>query len=189
MAAGLSQIRCASVFFQNDAPNPLSLGTALMGSVGFRVTPANAAIHLHVGAQHRYNTGSQDSLIYTVQATYPFIRIEMKRFFVGFGLTPFVWKRLAGTAGLNNIDRANGWYGGLFEAAYLYPITPQVLFAAVGAGEAMVLNNVFSPRPMLTGIAMLRFYIGGYRNSSEKEIPEFEREEYDGWRYPRGYPR
>ena len=189
MAAGLAQIRSSATFFATDAPNPLSFGIALSAALMGKVTPLDSPIGLHLGLQHRYSTGLDDYYVYTVQATYPVVRIEAKRVYFTLGATPFVWKRIAETAGIDGIARADAWYGGLLEVGYTVPITPQALFAVTASAEEYFKGGTLSPNPVLGLSAVLRFAIGKYNSSRGGPDSARDLDPYDGWRYPRGYPR
>lgn len=191
MGAGVAQIRGAATFFGDDAPSPLSLGTSLNAAVGVNLAPADSPMGFHFGIQHRFNTGSTDTAAYSVQATYPMMRVEMHHLFIGFGLTPLVWKRNRGAAGFDGISYSGSTYAGMMELGHLWPITPAVSFAVTAGGEILYKDASYSPKPMLGCTAMLRFYIDAASNfkTPQSDYGEGSNGGYEGWRYPYGYPK
>jgi hypothetical protein len=190
--AGLTQIRGADNFFGNPAPSAMSLGLAMNFGLGLRLTPPESKVSMHIGVQERYNSGGDDSSYYSVAAGYPYLRMEIKRFFMSLGVTVFMFTRVGASAGFDDIKRPANAMAVFAEGGYLWPITPAVSFTASLGTEIMQANSgVYGPKPIVTGLAGLRFYVLGGANFKPppQSYEDTHEGPYEGWRYPYGRGR
>lgn len=170
---GVTQILSASNFL-GSTDSTLAMGGAFTGALGMDVSGAGRSLRFHFGILHKFLTGTDTAGSYGMQATYPFLRIEMKRFFLTLGATPLLQKN----TGAGYIS-ATG-LGMLGEAGFMFPITPEIAFGLNAGSQWISGGGGLSPAPAFDLGGFFRFYFGK-RSSGGSGM-----ENYRGWRYPYG---
>ena len=182
-AGGVAKFQQASPFYGASAPNSTGIGydtdIALMANLG-----SGGPIEFHVGLQNRLSSASAGSQNYLFEALYPEVRVQFSRIYLSFGATPLVWMRNQTTPGLDQIASASGALSMLGEAGMLWPITPEFSLGLAAGAQAVKSSGTLSPKPILDGTVLMRFYFGFFKSGSEASSDEFK-----GWRYPFGHLR
>ena len=72
-----------------------------------------------------------------------------------------------------------------------WPITPAVTFSVSLTGQTVLRSETLSPKPAVDGCASLRFYLGSDARTFSKSPASYGTGgpgEYEGFRYPYGFP-
>ncbi|MBC7691282.1 MAG: hypothetical protein H7222_05890 [Methylotenera sp.] len=180
---GVSQISGATPFFDSStarAPAKLGRGLAATFTLAGDVSRSSNWVHFHLGLQHKYLTGTGSGTSHSLQATYPLLRVEVKRLYFGVGVTPFVWK--------DGLTRAAGSIAGLGEVGFLFPITPEIAFGTHLALQAVSTSGAQSPKPAADVGFYFRLYLGSIRFGKADDSGGSS-SDYKGWRYFKGLSR
>lgn len=188
---GVSHIRGGETFFQDAGASVADLGPSINATFAMDFGDLHSTTSIHVGAQHRMSAGSFGGTHFGVQVTYPALRIQAKNLFLTVGATPFIFSRVQSGFGIDNYTLISGALAAMLEAGYAWPITPAVSFSLSACGQIMLQNGAISPKPIIEGSAALRFYLWGPDNfvKDSSSFHDRTREDYEGWRYPFGYPK
>jgi hypothetical protein len=190
MGAGAAQIRGAEEFFGGSTPDNLDFGATLNFTLAVNFGEPRSPAAFHFGLQHRYISGAGENQAFAMQASYPILRIEIQKFFITLGATPFMWKRAQTTAGLDAFSMPEASLAALVELGGQWAITPSVAFVLAMAGQTVRSSEAgFSPKLAIEGNVALRFYFGkgGTEiNAASKSYGSGGMGEYNGFRYPYG---
>jgi hypothetical protein len=158
---------------RSELTSPLFIHVTL----GLQLQDTGNFPQFQLGVQNRYFSGSGVSTTtganesFTTMATYPVVRIEIWRFLFGVGYTPWVWK---------SIDfKKNSAEATLYEASFLFPITPEIDFGLNYAQQSFKTDAGTGPKTTEYG---LFFRLNYGLDSEQKE----RRRKFKGWRYPFG---
>jgi len=182
---GVTQVRQPSPFFGADLPASSELGPAINFSLAFSFSGGDLPVEFQLGLHHRVAMGSTPSLnkYYGTQASYPFLRIQYSKIYVGIGITPFVWKLDSPSWSLSNFSRSSNALSYLGEAGFLWAVTPDFTLGVNAAVETISVGGTLSPKPSAELTGLMRFYFGfsSNHNSGTRSSNEFK-----GWRYYMG---
>jgi len=186
LQGGLGQVRSASPFFGTDAPSS-GFGPSFNLALAYSFSGGEIPLEFQLGLQSRLSTSSVDNgmTYYGVLAPYPMVRLQLSQFFIGGGVTPVLWRRVATSPGVDSFKMVSGSLSFLSEAGFLWAVTPTFSLGAAAAAQFVSTGGTLSPKPILEATAVLRFYFGfskkGASASSSSTSNEFK-----GWRYPFG---
>jgi len=184
-------MRRSGSFFHELTPNNLGYGASLGLGIGVNVSPQKSNLAVHLGFQDRFNTGSTATHAYSINSVYGYARLEAAEVFMTFGVAPLIWKRYGTSAGIDGFERKSTALGALFEVGRNLPITPEVSFCISGVAEVIAVGTNYGPKPILAGVATLRFYIGKGPNYKKRRgyYGDDRDGPYEGYRYPYGNPK
>ncbi len=184
---GVTQFWSGESFFSNSEIGSTSNlgGNANLG-VYYGFADGKAPIDLQVGLHFRLATTSSDLTSFSTHATYANVRLQITRLFITAGITPFVWKRSATTAGIDDFLRQGDTLSFFGEAGLLWPITRDFSLGASLAGQWIQSDAGLSPRPILDAVFIMRFYFG-HSGGGAGSGGGSTSNEWNGWRYPFGY--
>lgn len=185
---GVASLMGSRTYFDNRTQDTLKLGIALNVTAAVDLSPKKDRVRVHLGVQQRVGMGSDGTGHYGVMATYPMIRVESMKLYLGFGISPLVWSHTSPAFSLTGWDTHHPRMSYLAEIGSQWPITPEISFIAQGAGQMVRLQGgTFSPKPSLEATVGFRFFVGGGSSAFAKaERESVPLEEYSGWRYPFG---
>lgn len=178
---GGSQIRNGSTLF-GGGPDSLTFGLALNTLVAMNLMEQTESFQVHIGVAWRYASGS-DAIGYAFQTISPVFKFEFPRFYLGFGMSPFVMHsgQTGSTFNILGMESASG-LGLLGMAGFLWRVVPYFHVALEGAVQIVRFGSAFSPQPSLEFTLQTRFYLSTPTKDPSAAAPR----NFDGWRYPFG---
>jgi hypothetical protein len=183
---GLAKMSEASPFFGPTA-SP-GFGSTFMVGFGLNLGAQKAYNQIHINLQARLTSASDNATYYGLLTPYAVVRYHVGEFMLGAGATPFVWRRIAESAGFSGWERPASSMGFLGELGYELPITPEVSVFFEGAGEVIRAEGSLSPKPVFEGLVGFRFYLylkgSNFEDSSTNSDPSLSERPF--WRYPYG---
>ncbi len=186
--AGISFMMGASGLFERPTQSLSDYGLGVMAGLAFVLQPQESWFALHIGAEYRYATSWDNGNQLSIQAPYPFLRLEAsKKFFITLGVAPFLLLRDQPGYGFDALTIPAGAVGFLVDMGYNFRITPAVGIVFRAGVHTAFFGGVFSPLPGIDGSGMLRFYFdGGDSFTSPEEDKKKANRKYEGYRYPYG---
>ncbi len=185
---GVTQIRGGESFFGGTIPSTTGLGGNFNLGVYYGFADARNPVDVQAGLHFRWSTSSTESMFFATHATYANVRIQVSRIFFAAGITPFIWRRVSSSPGIDAFEQVSGTLVFFGEAGLLWPITRDFSLGTALSGQFVSLDSGLSPKPIMDAVVMMRFYfghsVGGSSGGSAKESNEWQ-----GWRYPLGYQR
>ncbi len=175
----MSQIRSAETLFPSLGGGP-TFGVAANFTLFANLT-GSSTIQIHLGLKHMYTTSRNEGFQASLQIPYPVLRIELPRFYLGFGASPFVWKRYAQGLGINSIEYASGNIAFMAELGILWRVTDFFNLAIEASGQTLSTPDGLSAIPAAALTFQMRFFIIEPSHSDGGSSRK-----YDGWRYPFG---
>lgn len=154
--------------------NGMSSGYAAPLTLGINLQTRQSGLLFQLALQSRYVGGTSGSESVAILSTTPVFRIELWRLVLGVGYTPWVWEgTFSGKYQVSSL---------LYEAQFLFPITPEIDFGLQGAMQTLSPKSGGSSATTIDYGAFFRLNFG--MSSSQSQ----ERRKYKGWRYPLGVP-
>jgi hypothetical protein len=111
--------------FTPAAPAPLNIGAAFTLNILTTIFDDRSIVDLHVGVVTKMSNGtSSTGTVYTLLAPYPALRVQIWRFYLGWGATPFVFPRTGTGYGFDNMSIGPLSFNMIGEFGFLFPIAP-----------------------------------------------------------------
>ena len=176
----------SSKYFGGSAPNSLSYSGA--GAFTFAWDPSKPGSlgSYNLGVQFRASMGSSSGGSYSIYAPYLIGRFILGRIYITLGVSPYPYK--AGTGGTEHVSGKLLFPG---EVGYEYPITPEVSFEFLSGAQIGIGGGGTGPMPVIDAMVGLRFYMMGPSRfiDGRRGYGSGGPGEYEGYRYPYGYPK
>lgn len=173
-------------YFGGDTADTLSYSGA--GAFTFAWDPSKVGSpgHYNLGIQLRANMAKSSSASYVIYAPYLIGRVVVKKIYITLGVSPYPIR-----AGGVMTEHVSGKMLILGEFGYEYPITPEVSFEFLSGAQFGAGSGGMSPMPVIDAMIGLRFYMLGPSRfiDGRKGYGNGGPGEYEGYRYPFGYPK
>jgi hypothetical protein len=146
-------------------------------TVGIHLQERQKGILFSLALQARYLSGTTGAgQTYASFPTSPIFRMEIWRFVLGAGYTPWIWKDFTfkRNSALNSMLT--------LEAQFLFPITPEIDFGLSGTRTSYTSSLYGNGPTVMEYGAFFRLNFG------MSEAVTNERRKFKGWRYPFGSP-
>jgi hypothetical protein len=189
---GFSLHYSASDYFSTPLSATSAWSAAANAGLFFGLSDGSHPVEIQFGATALLTTGFDNNLFNMTLVPFPVMRIQITKVYLGFGVTPFAWRRSDASLGILGFAPAPITLGYLAQAGFLLAGTPK--FSAAAQVSAQFFSTqagaAFSPAPAVDASLVLRMYFQLFSSSSGQgssgpasgHIPN----EYRGWRYPFG---
>lgn len=172
----------SSGFFGEGAPDTMTYSGAGAFTIACDPSKVGRLGRIHLGLQLRANMGSAAGASYSIYAPHIIARLVFKRIYFTVGGSPYAYQ-----SGASGMSRATGKLLALAEIGYESPITPEISFQFSTGAQIGFGSGGTSPMPVVDALVGLRFYMFGPSRFIEDR--KGWDGEYEGYRYPYGYPR
>jgi hypothetical protein len=175
----------------NPPPGATGFGVNVNLAFAVDVSQRHSSLHTHFGIMNRNSSGATDTMFYTLNTLYPFVRFQSGTVFFSLGVSPLLWTRESQDWGIDGFSLSKGHIAFLGEIGYEAVITPEISFNLTVSTQWVTGSGGISPRPILDGVASLRLYFGwagSFEDSLTSREGDSNKGPYKGWRYPYGTP-
>jgi hypothetical protein len=177
---GTSQFYSSTDFFDGVVSSKTSFSIFVNFMFAENFSDAGSFLQFHFGLKNTYLAGFDVTTIGVMNVIYPIIRLEMPRFYLGFGVSPFVMKRSGLSVIGLDFTRDPSDLAFLAEVGFVWRIVPFFYIGFETGLQTVKTTNGFSPMPAASASIQLRFMLGDGDAGGSSARP------YDGWRYPFG---
>ncbi len=172
---GLAQGASVKSLYPESTQTDWDSGYSIPFTLGYQLQESQSGLLFSFAGQARYINASNASGSYTLITTTPMLRMELWKFVLGAGYSPWVWQ----STGFQKLQ-ANAL---TLEAQILFPITPEIDFGLQAARQQV--------SPKTSGATLTTLEYGAFfrLNFGMSETQANQRRKYKGWRYPYGNPK
>lgn len=183
VGAGIDKFISPDAFYPSLTRSP-GLGYTFNGMIGAYLFGGPSS-NVQLGIKAIASQAGTDTQEINLAVPVPMLRLEFWRFYVGAGLTPYVWSRTSDTLGLDYFRLESGTLAGVLEAGLMWKILPDFSLNLEGSGLFVKSDRAgLSPKPVAALTLQFRFLF-----SIGKPMKESGGNKFDGWRYPFGFGR
>jgi hypothetical protein len=181
---GISQMRSGELFFGSDIPSVSAFGGNFNLGVYYNFTDMREPMAFQFGLHERYSSASTTNY-FSIHAPYAVVRIQISRLYISGGVTPFLYKRVSDSPGIDHFEKSVSTISYFAELGLLWPVTQEFSLGGSASGQFIRSSSIaaFSPKPIVDLVFSMRFYFGHSAGGGGPHSSV----EWEGWRYPFGF--